>query len=90
MRWIRPKGRYEALAITRYIQQAQVALLQKDNTAVKTALENAEAEMDKLDLYLSSQDADLGDTILSRLSLVQKEYVSDPVTAAQDMENITG
>ena len=80
------EGRYEALAMTRYVQQAQIALLQKDNAAVKTALDSAEAEMDKLDLYLSSQDADLGDTILSRLSLVQKEYVSDPVTAAQDME----
>ena len=80
------EGRYEALSMTRYVQQAQVALLQKDNAAVKTALESAEAELDKLDVYLSSQDADLGDTILSRLSLVQKEFVSDPVTAAQDME----
>ncbi len=80
------EGRYEALSMTRYIQQAQVALLQKDNAAVKTALDSAEAKLEKLDLYLSSQDADLGDTILSRLSLVQKEYVSDPVTAAQDME----
>jgi len=79
------EGRYEAMAVIRYVQQAQVALLQEDNTAVKAALGNAEAEFEKLDLYLTSKDPDLADTILSRLALVGKEYISDPVTASQDM-----
>ena len=67
------------------INNARVALVEKDGAAAKTAIAQAQTNLDLGLPYIETQDKVLSDLLQSRLELSAKELVSDPGAAQSDL-----
>jgi hypothetical protein len=78
----------ELLVVMVGIGNVRVALGNKDGLAAKTAIEQAQSDLNKLLPYLESQDKTKADVLKTRLDLAAKELVSDPTAAQADLERL--
>jgi len=70
------------------VNNARVALVNKDGVTAKTALDNALANLTKALPALQQYDKALADVLKSRLELAQKELVIDPQAAQADLDKL--
>lgn len=70
------------------VNNARVALVNKDGAAAKTALDNALANLAKALPVVQQYDKALADVLKSRLELASKELVIDPQAAQSDLDKL--
>lgn len=78
----------ELLIVMVGVGNVRVALGNKDGPAAKTAIEQAQSDLNKLLPYLEGQDKTKADVLKTRLDLAAKELVSDPTAAQADLERL--
>ena len=71
------------------VSNARVALVEKDGAAAKTAITQAQTNLNQALPYIEKQDKVLSDLLTSRLDLIAKELVSDPQAAQSDLEKLS-
>ena len=70
------------------VNNARVALSNKDGATAKSNIEQAQADLAKVMPYLASQDKARADVLQPRLDLVAKELVSDVPAALADLDKL--
>lgn len=70
------------------VNNARVALVNKDGAAAKTALDNALASLTKALPVVQQYDSAVADVLKSRLELAMKELVIDPQAAQTDLDKL--
>ncbi len=71
------------------VSNARVALVEKDGAAAKTAIAQAQANLNLALPYIESQDKVLSDLLQTRLDLISKELVSDAQGAQTDLGKLS-
>ncbi len=71
------------------VSNARVALVEKDGATAKTAIAQAQANLNLALPYIESQDKVLSDLLQTRLDLISKELVSDAQGAQTDLGKLS-
>ena len=71
------------------VSNARVALVEKDGAAAKTAIAQAQSNLNLALPYIESQDKVLSDLLQTRLDLISKELVSDAQGAQTDLGKLS-
>lgn len=82
------QAKNDLLLVLVSINNARVALVNKDGPGAKTALDQAQVDLPRALPVLEKLDKTIADVLKSRLELASKELVIDPQAAQSDLDKL--